>query len=442
MSVSNASARPTADDTARADRSRWSVDTRWMVWLFGVAFVLRLIFVLAVQRDQFPTSDPAFYHGIATNLANGDGFSSISGAPTAQWPPVYPFVLSLVYRVFGNDPQYGELFNVLVGAVTVPLLFFVARRALGQREARFAGVFFAVMPGQIFFTDVLLSETLFTFTLVGIVALAVVLRPSARTALVMGLAIGIAALSRGEGPLLLVLPLAMWWNLLDRRTLAKYAAILVGAMVLVVVPWTIRNASVMGSFIPVSTNAGDTFYSGHNPRANGAATYATPQVLAPVQKYSGAKREVEQSKLLRKEAISWALHHPLDELGLIPARFLSLNQGDGLAIGVWVVPGPLNPPISKPVRNSLDVLADFAYYSLLTLFIGSLLVFGRRLLGNAVLRGALIYIGVLVFLYSIVLYGNFRYRVPLEALMLLVAAPLAVKIWELRDRVRVAARAG
>lgn len=432
VSAPSAQARADRGGTAAEDRQGWSVDTRWMVWLFGVAFVLRLTFVLLVQRDEFGFNDTAYYHGIATNLANGDGFSGLSGEPTAQWPPVYPFLLSIVYRIFGTDPHAGEIFNVLIGSATVPLAYFVARRVLGQSEARFVGGFMVIMPGQIFFCDVLLSETLYTFTLVGFFALAVLLKPSKRNAAILGVAIGIAALSRGEGPLLLIIPLAMWWQLLDRRALVVHAAILVAGMVLVVAPWTIRNAVVMHSFIPVSTNSGDTIYSGHNPKANGSATYASDQVLKPVQKYTGAKREVEQSALLRRKAISWAVSHPLQELALIPARFLALNQGDGLTIGIWLTPGPKQVPISKPVRNSLGVLADFAYYALLTLFIGSLLVFGRRLLANAALRAIIAYVAVLVVLYSLVLYGNYRYRVPLEPLMMLVAAPLAVRIWSLR----------
>jgi hypothetical protein len=36
------------------------------------------------------------------------------------------------------------------------------------------------------------------------------------------------------------------------------------------------------------------------------------------------------------------------------------------------------------------------------------------------------------FLYGFVFYGNFRYRAPLEPLMILLAAPVLVRLWDVR----------
>ena len=78
------------------------------------------------------------------------------------------------------------------------------------------------------------------------------------------------------------------------------------------------------------------------------------------------------------------------------------------------------------------MIADFAYYALLAAFLTSILVFRRRLWADPVMRAALVYIAAIVVLYSFVLYGNFRYRMPSEPLMLLVAAPLVSKVRQLR----------
>jgi 4-amino-4-deoxy-L-arabinose transferase-like glycosyltransferase len=424
-----------ATQARRVQARVWTAaDSRWVGWTCAAAFLLRLVFVLLVERKDFALSDPFYYHSIAVNLAEGNGFDGPTGVPTAEWPPLFPFLLSFVYRVFGHDPVGGEVFNVFLGTATVGLLYLVALRVLGRREARFCAVFLAVLPGQIFFCDVLLSETLSTFVLVAFVALMIVLPMRPWAFVVLGLVIGLATLTRGEGPLMLVIPLAVWWGRVPTRELVRRTVILVLAMLVVVVPWTIRNASELHAFIPVANNSGPTFWSGHNPDADGGATYPGRELNLRVAKYPEPEREVKFAALLRSEGIDYAVHHPTRELVLIPLRFLSLLRGDSQIIPIWVNTGS-SPPITRAGILRLGVLADVAFYGLLTLFTLALLVYGRRLLVNAALRGILVYFAASLVLYCVVLYGNFRYRVPLEPLMLLVAAPLVVRIWRLRDQV-------
>jgi hypothetical protein len=77
-------------------------------------------------------------------------------------------------------------------------------------------------------------------------------------------------------------------------------------------------------------------------------------------------------------------------------------------------------------------VADATYYALLTLFLTSLLVFGRAFLRTRLLRAAIAFLAVALVLYGFLFYGNFRYRIPLEPLMILVAAPLVARLADLR----------
>ena len=80
----------------------------------------------------------------------------------------------------------------------------------------------------------------------------------------------------------------------------------------------------------------------------------------------------------------------------------------------------------------LSTVADFAWFALLAGTLLSVVVFGRSLWANPLLRLAMIYLGVGLVLYGFVFYGNFRYHVPFEPLMVLLLAPLAVRIGRLR----------
>jgi hypothetical protein len=62
---------------------------------------------------------------------------------------------------------------------------------------------------------------------------------------------------------------------------------------------------------------------------------------------------------------------------------------------------------------------------------------GRRLWRlHPVLRGALAYLVASLVTYGFVYYGQFRYRLAMEPLMILVATPLLVTVWQQRAALR------
>ena len=436
---------------------RRSPHLRWVLGLTAAALVLRVAFVLAFEPTSLTSNDALFYHAVAATIADGDGFS-LYGEPTAHWPPVGPYLFGLAYWVAGPEPLAAVLVNAVIGAATVPLLYVTALRALGTRAARFAGAALAVMPGQILFADTLLAETVYTFILVAFLALVAYL-PARRwwAPVALGALAGVAALTRGEGVVLPLIALVAWWPELSRRALLGRMAALVLAIAVVVVPWTVRNTAEAGSFVGVATNSSTTLWSGHNPGADGGPTYAPRSLLAPALKKTGLEFEIAEARLLRREALKYMREHPLRELSLIPRKLVSLNEGDSSAIDVWIHEGdgaafdyrqvnryldgggsaagfgqsvPPRAPavIGRTPARVVGVVADVAYYALLAATIASLILFWRTLWRNRVLRGALAMIGAALFLYGFVYYGNFRYRVPLEPLMMLLAAPAVLAL--------------
>ena len=410
----------------------WST-RRWAVVLFCLAAVVRLVFVLAVHREALGFDDTLFYHSAASQMAEDGRYSDFNGAPTARWPPAYPFLLSLVYRAFGNDYLGGEILNVFLGAAAVPLLMFIALRVFGRREALVAGAALALFPGQILYSELLLAETLYGTALLGLFAVLAAMPADRRSTVVAaGAAIGIATLIRGEGPILLAIPLAIWWRELSFGRLAGRMALLLAATALVIAPWTIRNALVLDDFIPLSTNGGTTFWAGHNPRANGGPTYATPELLARAGPPGDLLTPARQEDLLRREGLEYMVSHPLRELQLIPLKLLWLNRGDSAVIDIWINHVRAGPkPLSPSNTVVVGVVADFAYYSLLLLTIASIVLVPavRR---RRITRGVLGLFAASLVLYGFVLYGNFRYRAALEPLMILVAVPLVIRVAALR----------
>jgi 4-amino-4-deoxy-L-arabinose transferase-like glycosyltransferase len=404
----------------------------------AVALTIRLIWVVVWGRTSAGLNDTLFYEVTAASLAHGDGFISIDNVATAHWPPGFPFLVSLGYRVFGDDPNVGLGLNAVFGAGTAVLLYAVGARLFGRAGGLFAGAAFAALPGPIIFTGLFMSETTYIFMLVGFVALALFLPDRRWTPVALGVAVGLSALTKGEGVLLLVIPLAMWAGHHPRREYASRAAVLILAAVLTVAPWTIRNAIAMDAFIPVSTNASTTLWSGHNDNANGAVNYPPRDLIERIPRGIGPQRfEVEEARLLRREAVDWAVAHPLQELTLIPRKLIALNEPTSSVFDIWYAS---DDGASVPAFNRLvfGVLSDAGGYFLLGLTLASVVLLGLRRLWriHPVMQGVLAYLAGCLVIYGFVYYGQFRYRIPAEPLMILVSAPLAAAAWSLRAALR------
>jgi 4-amino-4-deoxy-L-arabinose transferase-like glycosyltransferase len=405
------------------------------VLLFGgFAFVLRLAWVLVYGRVNPPDgsiNDTTFYEFTAASLANGTGYTGLTFEPTAGWPPGFPFVVSLLYRVFGQHLSLALALNVALSSATVVLIYLIAERIWGRREARVAAGFFVILPGPLLMTGLFLSETTFIFMLVGFLALVLFLPDRRSTAMVLGVALGLAALTRGEGLLMPIIPLAVWWGAYARREWALRGALLLVAMVLTIAPWTIRNAIVMDGFIPVGNNPSATLWSGHNPDANG--WIVNPAKFPAVS--AGGSTETKVARALRHQAVTWATHHPLKELGLIPRRLIMLNQASGGSIGGWLNAGQsYQHQLGISSVLVFTVLSDaFGYFLLfLTLASAVLIGVGRLWRMHPGMRGVLAYLALCLVNYGVIYYGQWRYRIPMEPFMILVATPLLVRVWDER----------
>ena len=137
-------------------------ERRWLVALGLISLAARV--ASALLLSTVPSGDFSWYDQRAVGLAAGLGYQQ-DGVPTSFWPPGWPFVLSLVYRLFGQSWLAGTLLNALLGAAICLLTYLVARRLVGQVQARVAGLLVALFPSQILFTNLLGTEVLFTVLL-------------------------------------------------------------------------------------------------------------------------------------------------------------------------------------------------------------------------------------------------------------------------------------
>jgi 4-amino-4-deoxy-L-arabinose transferase-like glycosyltransferase len=241
---------------------RLSPFARRLVGLAAGGFVLRAVFALAVAPDSLTRSgDPRFFHLAANLLADGHGYIAPlpflehgSTIASTEHPPLWSAMLAVFSAVGGRSYAAHQLVACAVGGATIVCAGLLGRRAGSSRAGLLAcGV--AVYPVFVAMDGSLMSEPPYALAIALCLVLAFRLidRPTSRRAAVLGLAIGLAALVRGEALGLLVVllvPVA-----LQIRQL-RLTAVVVGVALITVAPWIVRNSLATDRLTLISTEDG------------------------------------------------------------------------------------------------------------------------------------------------------------------------------------------
>ena len=429
--------------------------TAVLLGAFGAA--VRLVWVFAMSRSPQGISDLTVYPAAARWIADGDGYLSLMGTPTSYYPPGYPFFLGGLqwlldrvgldaHLVFAAGVAQGLLGGVTGGAA-VRVGTRLGGRRLGPGVGVVAGLLVALWPNLVMHSSLMLSESL--YLAFAAVLLAAVVHAGAeagerehRGALVVaGLAMGLCTLTRPQSALLLLPAFGIAWLVSGagwRRTLLRVGALVAG-IVVVVGPWTLRNAVVLDGFVPVSSNTGDNLCIGFNPDATGGFMAAESCETGEFY-FDGPAAEVRRNSENQEKAITWALEH-LGELPALSWDKLAItfeNDRDAL---VALESFGADEFLSSGTRRTFELTMDTWYLTMVGLgAVGVVLVaagtWRRRRedpTGPIVLLVALA--GVLV---PVSAFGDPRFKVPLEPTVALLAAVTLVQAWSWIRNVRSA----
>lgn len=299
--------------------------------VIALALVLRLLYVDATPGYAL-RHDARDYDRHAQSIAIGEGYSRrlAYGRPTAFRPPGYPYFLAGVYRLAGVERapvlqrvRAARLAGALVGTAVVALIGLLALQLWGRRMSILAMALGAVYVPLILVGGAVMSEPLFVVAMLAAMAAAIHQRRSRHRygfALLAGVLAGLAILTRANAVVLL-LPLAFAvWDGSPRRSWRALgpAAALTAAAVLTVAPWTVRNAEVLHSFVPVSTQLGSSLAGTYNDAArtdqNNPGAWRS---IKRVPEYRSLWRHVRSTPepvleaRLRRAAVRYIRAHPL-----------------------------------------------------------------------------------------------------------------------------------
>lgn len=224
--------------------------------LTAVALLVRMLGWFALDYEL--TGDARSYQLLATNLAEHRVLSlSVTEPyiPTTLRPPLYPALVAAIQAVTRTELLGLQLVQLMFSAMAALMLALAVRRTVRGPAGAVAAWAVVLNPFDGSFVAAMLTETLSTFLVSGMVTSLALLR-GARRFIVAGIFAGLAGLTRD---LFLVLPLALACLLAlrevfraSRRRWRPAALVVMGAAV-VILPWTVRNVFQFGRLIPIAS---------------------------------------------------------------------------------------------------------------------------------------------------------------------------------------------
>ncbi len=282
---------------SRSPRRRRSSFDAWLAGVGVLAAGIQALFIHAMaKRSTLPPA--AWYDTVqARALVRGywfiDPFGATSGAhllvPTASHPPLPTLLLAIADVASATGPTAHMVFLATVFVASVMLGGVTIRELVGERAGILAALVFATCPflwvnpatvGPE--TTVIAVTTLLLFASVRFWA-----RPTNAHAALVGLALGLAALTRTDLVALVVLvglPLGLLVRSISWGTRLRLLVVMGALFLLVVGPWVGRNVNLYGHTVLLSEDYGPVVAGANCPTTTSGALegWWSPKCLAAV----------------------------------------------------------------------------------------------------------------------------------------------------------------
>jgi len=232
--------------------------------------IVKILFCILIYNyfDYYPADD--FYDKIASNLISGNGYVIKAGqSPNINRPPVYPFFLAFLFKLFGIWYLPVILFQILFDLITAGLIYYLGKSIFDQKTGLMASLGFVLYPFFSVYTVRILTETLFT-CLLALVILSLYKAYLLNTKVshfMAGIATGMGILCKTSlfyFPFFL-LPVLIFYK---KTGWINYLFFLLGTFLLIL-PWSCRNFTVTGHFLLLGTGGGYNLWLGNHLATEG-----------------------------------------------------------------------------------------------------------------------------------------------------------------------------
>jgi hypothetical protein len=319
---------------------KWTA-AHWCIIITAASFLVLTILPDGRLNDlDVPSGSEAVLvaRSLAAHGTFADPFAAMKTGVTAHVAPAYPFLYSLILRVFGTGPhamQFAWACNVLFFALQMGLLPFLSSRL---QFGVLPGIVAAVLGTVSLYTPI---DTRWESFLAGLLLLFAFLATERSLScsrggpapFVAGALWGVLILTNPVVVLLLFGWAACWiWaqRQEERPTVIRRSVMIAAVAFIIVSPWIARNYARFGAFIFVRDCLGIQLQTGNNPCAaptlrqilqSGCHARSGPNINAAVAAQLAAVGEVQFNRVKLHETLDWIATNRITFLNLSIRRF-------------------------------------------------------------------------------------------------------------------------
>ncbi|MFB3895972.1 MAG: ArnT family glycosyltransferase [bacterium] len=394
-----------------------------------IAFILRLGFVFGTHAFINPeTVEPGV---IAHAMVAGLGFSfAFPGSdiyqPTAGQPPLFPLLLAGLYYLFGETSLAYLILMLIQSILSVWLCYLVyqiGKLVFDEKIGLTAMLFTAIYPIFIIYSGRATNTMISVVTVIWFIYLFLRFMllskesPKISSLILVGISGGIAMLAESIMISFILICFIIHGFILFRNPQSairngRLRSILIVVLVAaaIVSPWTIRNYLVFHRLVLVRTMFGMNLWQGNNPMATGTNTLpdGRPMFDFPKEYYNLAITEPDRDQILLNTAKQYMIEHPGETCRLFLKKCYYFW---------WFPPNNIVTPAAAKYANLMRI--PFALLLILVLIGTRFAIKHKKYLVLSIFW--LLFLNYML-VYGITHFGHFRYRAPVEPLLLILAA--------------------
>jgi 4-amino-4-deoxy-L-arabinose transferase-like glycosyltransferase len=230
-------------------------DRRTILALFSLAFGLRILYAVLVGTNAEINPNPYTYDFLtARKIAAGAEWWSQPISPKA---PGYQFLLAAIFKIGGVHRWLVILAQAFMGGVTAFLLFRIGEKSLGRGAGLLSALWLSIYVHHMHVTSLMVRDVTATTLFVLVCYFMVLYTNRMRGAVWTALAY--VLLVHFDPQYLLFFPFMalyfLFWTTRHKLLNVQFTFLFLGAVLVLFLPWTFRNARVYGEPIPIGLEA-------------------------------------------------------------------------------------------------------------------------------------------------------------------------------------------
>jgi 4-amino-4-deoxy-L-arabinose transferase-like glycosyltransferase len=389
-------------------QQKWEYITKERQWQSALMiFVFALIVRIVVFYDNYELpyqGDALHYIRLGYELSEGNGYTDYkTGKPFAYWPPGWPIIISIIYKIFGQNECFLHIYQTIVSALLCSAIFLLTKKVFNFRIATFAALFSILyapfLHPQSGFVNLINDPTYHFLLLLGLIFYFFGEKKK-YCYFFCGIILGFNALVKPNG---LVFPAILIPTLLIKMHFRKpffiNSLLIILGFLIPLFPWTVRNYIVLERLILVSTNSGVNMYVGN-------ATTFSNKLRQGDSYYNMIRAQgdgYEQGQILNRRSIQFLTYNIKNH----PKKFLKKLKYH------------FDPFLSYKINNNGEV-KTITKYNWMYVFLVPLIIYGvvSRPMNNFVILSTL-FLAINI-LTALVYQGAVRYRLNVEILLIII----------------------